>query len=275
MMAADFRWYDQLVDRGWLYVLSPAALRLLMAMGRWTDRKPMRTRASPERLRAAARLAPRTFRAALAEVVAHRLVTVETVSGRRWFFLALPVPPRQELAATAVEIGHAAGRRLHSAWQISAAQPLRKAGQTRQSDEAPQKTKQEDHLGRPEGKAEVERALRQQVALRLEPFLAGGLSEDDFREVVRAAHVVMKSPDRLEQQAFSLSRALQAKSVLMPELQVRELLRDGAALLGPMVGGGSAPQGEIVRVQPLVPDVPQDFRRHDGKVLAAMRGLTV
>ncbi len=109
-MAADLRFYDDLVDREWLGALTPAALRLLLAIGRWTDRRPMRSRAGRDRLSEAAWLAPRTCRDAWGELLKYGLVNVSTIGGRRYVYLTFPVPPVDwNLVA---EIRRARGRKL-------------------------------------------------------------------------------------------------------------------------------------------------------------------
>jgi hypothetical protein len=179
-VAADYRWTDALVDQSWLPVLTPAALRLLWAMGRWTDRRSMRTRASPERLRAAAGLAPRTYRLALAEVVRFRLVTLGKLNGRRHMYLTLPVPPvPDEVAKTC----RPRGKNLPPARQVFATPPAGSAHRRPLSADGPQKTvKKTDKKTRALGTAQGVQGSWCEANLRRPPLAESDVL--DFDSVV-------------------------------------------------------------------------------------------
>ncbi|MGQ0568255.1 MAG: hypothetical protein ACT4P5_01800, partial [Armatimonadota bacterium] len=72
-MAPPFRWFDAFCDAGWLAVLSPAALRVILTVGRRVD--PTReTRMRLARLQNETRLPERSFYRAKAELVGYRLL---------------------------------------------------------------------------------------------------------------------------------------------------------------------------------------------------------
>jgi hypothetical protein len=93
-MAPPYRWNDEFQDAGWPARLSPAALRLVLAVGRRVDRHTRATRIALERLRSEAALPRRTFFDAKRELHCHGLVQRVKVTGQRTatLVLTLPVP---------------------------------------------------------------------------------------------------------------------------------------------------------------------------------------
>lgn len=91
-MAPPHDWYDGFLDAGWPAKLTPAALRLVLAVGRRVDRHTRSTRIALARLQRESGLPRPTFFRAKGELVAYRLLIRAKVAGKWTLTLASPVP---------------------------------------------------------------------------------------------------------------------------------------------------------------------------------------
>lgn len=205
-MAPTHRWYDQFLDAGWARLLTPAALRLILAVGRRAD-KFLRTRTRLERLREEAGLPRPTFFRAKGELVRYGLLERRKIDGSWHLILPFPVPdaPQKSLSRET--------RRSHQ--RDSLVSPMRPsqhqtARRARLSANGQQKT------GKQLGGKSI--SALQQFVRKL------GVQEQE--DVLAVVDVVRRAPDQLDAEAHALSRRLQSQRVLVSETEVRRLLSD-------------------------------------------------
>jgi hypothetical protein len=238
-MALPFRWSDQFFDRGWVRVLTPAALRLVQAVGRRVD-KDLRTRTKLGRLQKEAGLPRSTFFRAQSELKQYGLFERKKIDGKWHLVLAVPVPYPPERSLTSET------KRSHQRdFLVSSMGPAKHQtpSPVRLSANGQQKTGRQ--LG---GKSSI--ALQQWLVRKLGLAPRQGILED----ILGAASVVQGAPTQLVDEARALSRLLQSKGVLIPEVEVRTLLSDAVALLDPVVESAVRLfNGQIAKVREAAP----------------------
>ncbi len=239
-MAPDHRWYDQFVDHGWPRVLSPAALRLVVTVGRRVD-KALRTRTKLDRLQEEAGLPRSTFFRAKAELVRYGLLERKKIGGKWHLILPFPVLYAPERGLTGETKASHQRDFFVSSLRLTKRQT---SGQVGLSDDGQQKTGRQ--LG---GQSSI--TLQQWLVRKLGP--AG--RQEVLEDILGAVDVVRKAPTRLADEARTLSRQLQSKGALIPEVEVRSLLRDAVVLLDPVVESALRLfNGQIIKVREGAPD---------------------
>ncbi len=234
-MAPPFRWFDRFIDRGHPRELVRNSLALILAIGRHVDGQTLRATVAPVRLRDESGLSRAAFFRAKADLLDRGLVKVVNLHGRRYFQLVSPPPdlPKDRLTHRDSRVSLIGTRKS----RLLRRRDRRNPRQTAHLARAPQKKRTQ--LGE-----KIRGALARSLAEHV-----GVVPEGLLDEVVQAGHVVASAPALLEEQVHVLSRTFQASGFLASESQVREALRDAAAILDPMTQAAVAMfNGEIVAV---------------------------
>lgn len=221
-MAPPFRWFDSFCDAGWPAALTPAALRLVLAVGRRVDRHTRQTRVSLSRLQDEVRLPSRSFWRAKTELARYGLLHCSKLKGKWTITLVAPVP---EVPPTAESTATPGSKNCHQ-WQ----KRLPSVAET--TRQKPTRT-WVSAADRQQTKAQLEEQTEAQIRTALVVSLSRYLGSDDgwlLEELVAASLAVAAAPGSLGDQAHLLSRRLQANNVLAPEDAVREALQDAAAI---------------------------------------------
>lgn len=226
-MAPPHRWFDGFVDARWPSVLTPSALRLVLAVARRVD-SAQQTRISLPRLQREADLLRPTFFRAKAELISHGLLKREKVDGKWTLTLVSPIPtpvspvrPRSLMR----EIGKSQQR----VFPVSPVRPpdRRSHHQGRNSAIGQQKTEEQlEGKTRGPGRTAVCDYLSQQ-----------GLPGEFLDSFVAAVEVLRLEggPTTLEAEAHRLSRAMQAGGHIdWFEHRVQNLLADAIAAAHPV-----------------------------------------
>lgn len=220
-MAAPYAWLDALVDNGWIRKdqLSPAALRLLLALGRHMNAQTAEAFPGIERLESLTGLARASLFAALGELRDAGLVdvTTRTKPGKyRDYQISVyslrPVPP--------LPAGYES-RNLDSARQSSFQQP------TVQTPVAIELNKELSTLTDQLGTGQFRSPVRESDGEQSKGFEQSKKLDTDLRGLV--IRWVRDNPgtESVEQKALLCSRWLQATGRLVPTNAVLELLRNG------------------------------------------------
>jgi hypothetical protein len=192
------------------------------------------------RLRGEALLPYSTFFRAKRELMGYGLLQRKTIDGKWHLVLVFPVPYPPAISLTRET------KRSHPRdFLVSSMRPAKRQtpSPVRLSADGQQKTGRQ--LG---GQSSI--ALQQWLGRKL--GLAGrqGILED----MLGAVGVVHGAPTRLADEARALSRQLQSKGVLIPEVEVRNLLSDAVALLDPVVESAVRLfNGQIAKVRETAP----------------------
>jgi hypothetical protein len=235
-MAPPFRWFDAFVDRGHPRHLVRDSLALILAVGRHVDGKTLRANVASERLCDEAGLSRAGFFRARGDLLDRGLLRIAKLHGRRYYVLVSPPPDPPKSLTHETRQSHSRDSRV-SRLRLRSRRNPRQSGHS-----APRQQKIRTQL-----KEKIRGALARSLAERLGVVPEGLLLD----EVVQAGHLVASAPALLEEQGRLLSRAFQASGMMVSESQIREVLRDAAAILDPMTEAAVAMfNGEIVAVLP-------------------------
>lgn len=222
MMAPPFRWYDKFVDSGYPRVLTLGELRVVLAVGRHVDRELV-TPAKIQTLLAETGLSRSGFFKATRGLKTRGILT-RSKRGRRWLFILndpLPSPqvgPRVEtIQSTGVDFS------VHGHGLANGEIPT----QTRRSAHPRQKSKTQlrgqsgsaaGEVGGVQGRRRYASPQAGQEFLRML-----GVETSDIELLTTVAGEIERH-DALDEVAHELSRLLQSRGHLIPQVKVRSAL---------------------------------------------------
>jgi len=247
-MAAPFLWFDALAKRGWLPVLSGAAIKVLWAIGHFYFAKLEQAKADADMLRRMSGLSRSGFYEARAELAGFGLIEVSigTRTGQyrdyrtHIYRLVEPVPP--------VPVDLASVRANGSSRQQGRSSPAGHTKSSTRADESVRRTEQTDgpnssRMGfSAPGGTTAKTQLGQALEVRDSQVLGlvilsrlPGVSEEVVSLVALWATVVQRSPSSRQKVLADAVAAICKRFPDLPAASVGAAVEDAVAALHPIV----------------------------------------